>query len=51
MNIVISGIGRGIGKAIALKFLENGHIVIGCTTSTEKSSSISKRDCRKKLCK
>lgn len=37
MNIVVSGIGRGIGKAIALHFLHYGHIVIGCTKQ-EKSN-------------
>lgn len=42
MNIVISGIGRGIGKAIALKFLENGHIVIGCTKNTESRADFLK---------
>lgn len=42
MNIVISGIGRGIGKAIAIEFLEHGHLVFGCTKSEESKSTILK---------
>lgn len=40
MNIVISGIGRGIGKAIALKYIEFGHTVIGCTKSIESKTNV-----------
>lgn len=35
MNIVISGVSRGIGKALALKFLKENHIVVGCGKSTK----------------
>jgi len=32
MNIVITGTGRGMGREIALKFLDEGHIVYGLDT-------------------
>lgn len=40
MNIVISGVSRGIGKAIALVCLKNGHKVIGCSISKENIEKI-----------
>ena len=35
MNIVISGVSRGIGKAVAIRFLKEKHTVIGCGKSSE----------------
>lgn len=40
MNIVISGVSRGIGKAIALKFLKENYTVIGCSKSIEHLESL-----------
>lgn len=41
MNIVISGVSRGIGKAIAIKFLKENHTVIGCGKSLEHLEELS----------
>lgn len=30
MNVIITGVSKGMGKAIALKFAEAGHTIIGC---------------------
>jgi NAD(P)-dependent dehydrogenase (short-subunit alcohol dehydrogenase family) len=38
-NVVISGVGRGIGKALALKFLSEGFKVFGTTTTGESDFS------------
>lgn len=36
-TVVITGVSRGIGKALAERFLENGDFVIGTSTSGESS--------------
>ena len=33
MNVLITGISRGIGKAIALEFAKNKYNIIGCAKS------------------
>jgi short-subunit dehydrogenase len=39
MNIIITGGSKGIGKAIALKFAENGYQIIICSRSIEHLES------------
>lgn len=54
MKVLITGTSRGIGKAIALKFLQNGHNVIGIdknegTIENERYTHIIQNICDKNL--
>ena len=40
MNIVITGASRGIGKAIAEKFLSENHIVLICSSNETKLAEL-----------
>jgi NAD(P)-dependent dehydrogenase (short-subunit alcohol dehydrogenase family) len=42
-RIVITGVTRGLGLAMAAGFIEQGHIVSGCGTSTAKIGDLQKR--------
>ena len=41
MNIAITGVSRGLGKAMALGFAASGHNVIGCARSEDAISQLS----------
>ncbi|KAF5188431.1 3-oxoacyl-[acyl-carrier-protein] reductase FabG [Thalictrum thalictroides] len=39
-TILITGVSKGLGKALALEIASNGHIVIGCSRSQDKLDSL-----------
>ncbi|KAL6517817.1 hypothetical protein OROMI_033518 [Orobanche minor] len=39
-KVLITGVSRGLGKALALELAKRGHIVIGCSRSPDKLSSL-----------
>ncbi|KAL0335307.1 UNVERIFIED_CONTAM: NADPH-dependent pterin aldehyde reductase, partial [Sesamum radiatum] len=39
-TVLITGISRGLGKALALELAKRGHTVIGCSRSSDKISSL-----------
>ncbi|KAI3445551.1 hypothetical protein Pfo_002216 [Paulownia fortunei] len=39
-TVLITGVSRGIGKALALELAKRGHTVIGCSRSPDKLSSL-----------
>lgn len=39
-TVLITGVSRGLGKALALELAKRGHTVIGCSRSPEKLSSL-----------
>ncbi len=41
-RIVLTGVSRGLGKAMALAFAERGHIMIGCARSRESLTELAK---------
>lgn len=42
-TIVITGVTRGLGLAIAKQFIEMGHTVLGCGRSQERIASLEKK--------
>ncbi|XP_042061779.1 NADPH-dependent pterin aldehyde reductase-like isoform X2 [Salvia splendens] len=39
-TVLITGVSRGLGKALALELASRGHTVIGCSRSPEKLSAL-----------
>lgn len=39
-TVLITGVSRGLGKALALELARRGHTVIGCSRSQEKLKSL-----------
>lgn len=39
-TVLITGVSRGLGKALALELAKRGHTVIGCSRSPEKLSAL-----------
>jgi NAD(P)-dependent dehydrogenase (short-subunit alcohol dehydrogenase family) len=42
-RILITGVGRGLGRAMAEKFIELGHAVVGCSRQEAHTAELSKR--------
>jgi NAD(P)-dependent dehydrogenase (short-subunit alcohol dehydrogenase family) len=42
-RILITGVGRGLGRAMAEKFIELGHTVVGCTRQPAHAAELTRR--------
>ncbi len=42
-RIVVTGVGKGLGRAMALGFAEQGHTVVGCARSADALATLSQR--------
>ena len=42
-RIVITGVGRGLGRAMTARFIEEGHVVCGCARSADTVAELSRR--------
>lgn len=43
MKIVITGVGRGLGRALTDEFIQQGHTVFGCSQSPTRVAAIAQR--------
>lgn len=42
-RIVVTGVGKGLGRAMALEFAERGHTVVGCARTARSLATLSQR--------